>query len=191
MPYAEVAVNAAAPIRQTFTYRVPDELTVAVGQAVYVPFGARTLQGIVVEVTAEPRYQDTRDIEAVIDERPLATPERVSLASWLSDYYRAPLFDCVSLMLPPGFKRRPQTFLRLAFWAGDAPDDLNDAERAILDALREREDSEPEDLKLSLKDVRGVTRAIGALIRRGLVARTYQLARPSVQPRRERIFSAH
>ena len=58
MPYAEVAVNAAAPIRQTFTYRVPDELTVAVGQAVYVPFGARTLQGIVAEITAEPRFQD-------------------------------------------------------------------------------------------------------------------------------------
>ena len=183
MPYAEVAVNATAPIRQTFTYRVPDELTVAVGQAVYVPFGARTLQGIVVEVTAEPRYQDARDIEAVIDERPLATPERMSLASWLSDYYRAPLFDCVSLMLPPGFKRRPQTFLRLAFWAGDTPNDLNDAERVVLDALREREQSETEELKRSLKGVRGVARAIGSLIRRGLVARTYQLARPAVQPR--------
>ncbi len=183
MPYAEVAVNAAAPIRQAFTYRIPDELTVAVGQAVYVPFGARTLQGVVVEVTAEPRYQDARDIEAVIDERPLATPERVSLASWLSGYYRAPLFDCVSLMLPPGFKRRPQTFLCLAFWAGDAPDDLSDAERAVLDALREREESESEDLKRFLKDVRGAARAISLLIRRGLVARTYRLARPSVQPR--------
>ena len=183
MPYAEVAVNAAAPIRQTFTYRVPDGLTVAVGQAVYVPFGARTLQGIVAEVTAEPRYQDTRDIEAVIDERPLATPERVLLAAWLSDYYRAPLFDCVSLMLPPGFKRRPQTLLRLAFWAGDSPGDLNDAERTVLDALREREESESEDLKRSLKDVRGIARAIASLIRRGLVARTYRLARPAVQPR--------
>jgi primosomal protein N' (replication factor Y) len=183
MPYAEVAVNAAAPIRQTFTYRVPDELTVAVGQAVYVPFGARTLQGIVAEITAEPRFQDTRDIEAVIDERPLVTPERMSLAAWLSDYYRAPLFDCVSLMLPPGFKRRPQTLLRSAFWAGDAPDDLNDAERTVMDALREQEETESEDLKRSLKDVRGVGRAITSLVRRGLVARTYRLARPAVQPR--------
>ena len=183
MPYAEVAVNAAAPIRQTFTYRLPDELTVAVGQAVYVPFGARTLQGIVAEITAEPRYKDTRDIEAVIDARPLVTPERMSLAGWLSDYYRAPLFDCVSLMLPPGFKRRPQTLLHLAFWAGDAPDDLNDTERTVMDALREREETESEDLKRSLKDVRGVARAVASLVRRGLVARTYRLARPAVQPR--------
>ncbi|HEY5639607.1 MAG TPA: primosomal protein N' [Dehalococcoidia bacterium] len=183
MPYAEVAVNAAAPIRQTFTYRVPDELTVAVGQAVYVPFGMRTLQGIVAEVTAEPRYQDARDIEGVIDERPLATPERVSLARWLSDYYRAPLFDCVSLMLPPGFKRRPQTLLRPAFWTGDMPADLSEAERAVLEAVRDREEAELEDLQRSLKDVRGAARAIGSLIRRGLVARTYRLTRPAVQPR--------
>ncbi len=183
MPYAEVAVNAAAPIRQTFTYRVPDGLSVAPGQAVYVPFGARTLQGVVVEVTSEPRYQDARDIEGVIDERPLVTPERISLASWLSDYYRAPLFDCVSLMLPPGFKRRPQTLLRLACWAGEAPSDLTEAERAVLDALREREEAESEEFKRSLKDVRGAARAIASLVRRGLVARTYRLARPVVQPR--------
>jgi primosomal protein N' (replication factor Y) len=86
-------------------------------------------------------------------------------------------------MLPPGFKRRPQTFLRPAFWAGETSGDLNDAERAVLDALREREESESEDLKRSLKEVRGAARAIGSLVRRGLVARTYRLARPAVQPR--------
>ena len=50
MPFAEVAVNAAAPLRQTFTYRVPDGLAVAPGHAVYVPFGARSLQGVVIRI---------------------------------------------------------------------------------------------------------------------------------------------
>ncbi|HUF54345.1 MAG TPA: primosomal protein N' [Dehalococcoidia bacterium] len=181
MPYAEVAVNAAAPIRQTFTYRVPDGLNVAVGQAVYVPFGARTLQGIVCEVTEEPRYQDARDIEDIIDERPLLSPERVALALWLSGYYLAPLFDCVSLMLPPGFKRKPQTLVRPAFWAGDATHDLTDAERAVLDALQDRPEAELEELKRSLKSVRGAARAIGALTKLGVLARSYRLARPAVQ----------
>ena len=124
MPYAEVAVNAAAPIRQTFTYRVPDELTVAVGQAVYVPFGARTLQGIVFEVTAEPRYPDARDSEAVIDQQPPLTPVRASLASWLSEYYPAPPLDRVALMPPHGSKLSPQTILRPALWAYAPPDRL-------------------------------------------------------------------
>jgi primosomal protein N' (replication factor Y) len=179
MPYAEVAVNAAAPIRQTFTYRIPDGLAAAPGHAVYVPFGARTLQGIVMEVMEEPRYQDARDIEALIDERPLLTPERVALAGWLSGYYLAPLFDCVSLFLPPGFKRKPQTLVRPAFWAG--AEELSDAEQAVMDAVRERGETEVEELKRELKGVRGSARAIGSLIKRGLLARTYRLARPAVQ----------
>src|ERR1700674_2004727 len=97
MPYAEVAVNAAAPSRQTFTYRIPDGQDVQPGHAVYVPFGARTLQGIVMEVTDEPAYAEARDIEGLVEERPLVSVERLALARWLAEYYLAPLFDCVSL----------------------------------------------------------------------------------------------
>ena len=45
--YAEVAVNSSFPHRQTFSYIVPTGIDVVVGSAVYVPFGKRTLQGIV------------------------------------------------------------------------------------------------------------------------------------------------
>src|SRR2546426_298819 len=100
MPFAEVAVNAAAPLRQTFTYRVPDGLPIEPGQAVYVPFGSRTLQGIVVETSETASVAQTRDIADVIDVRPHLSPAQIQLARWLSDYYLAPLFDCISLMLP-------------------------------------------------------------------------------------------
>ncbi len=177
MPYAEVAVNAAAPIRQTFTYQIPDGVDVEPGHAVYVPFGARTLQGIVMEVTEEPAFAEARDIEGLIEERPLVTPERLALARWLAEYYLAPLFDCVSLMLPAGFKRKPLTFVRRAFWAGDSTeDDLPDAERAVLAALADRE-LNSEEVK---RDVKGGARATASLLRRGVLARTYRLARPAV-----------
>ena len=177
MAFAEVAVNAAAPIRQTFTYRIPDGLEVEVGHAVYVPFGARTLQGIVMEVTETPAFADAREIEGLIDERSLASRERVELAKWLAEYYLAPLFDCVSLMLPAGFKRKPLTFVRRAFWAGaSTEEDLSESERAVLEALGERE-TDAEELK---REVKGGARTISALIKRGLLARTYRLARPAV-----------
>ncbi len=177
MPFAEVAVNAAAPIRQTFTYRIPDGMAVSAGHAVYVPFGARTLQGIVMEVTAEPAFVEARDLEGLIDERPLVTPERLALARWLAEYYLAPLFDCVSLMLPAGFKRKPLTFVRRAFWAGDAAaDDLPESERAVLAALADKE-LNAEDVK---REVKGGARAISALLKKGILARTYRLARPAV-----------
>ena len=112
MPFADVAVNAAAPLRQTFTYRIPDGLPIEPGQAVYVPFGSRTLQGIVVERSDSASFAQTRDIADVIDVRPLLSPTHLQLAHWLSEHYLAPLFDCISLMLPPGFKRRPLVMLR-------------------------------------------------------------------------------
>jgi primosomal protein N' (replication factor Y) len=174
--YAEVAVNAAAPIRQTFTYRIPDGVDVEVGHAVYVPFGARTLQGIVMEVTDTPAFADARDIEGLIDERPLVSRERVALARWMSEHYLAPLFDCVSLMLPAGFKRKPLTFVRRAFWAEGAADDVSESERAVLEALSDRE-ADGEELK---REVKGGARAISSLIKRGVLARTYRLARPAI-----------
>src|SRR3972149_6817661 len=112
MPFAEVAVNAAAPLRQTFTYPLPDGLAIAPGHAVYVPFGSRSLQGVVMDAAEDSPFLDARDIEGLIDPQPLLSPARVALARWLSDHYLAPLFDCVSLMLPPGFKRGPITLLR-------------------------------------------------------------------------------
>ena len=79
MAYAEVAVNAAAPIRQTFTYRIPEGLSVRVGHSVYVPFGSRQLQGVILQVTEEPTFAEARDIEAVIDPEPVLSPERAQI----------------------------------------------------------------------------------------------------------------
>lgn len=176
--YAEVAVNATAPIRQTFTYAIPAGMDVQPGHAVYVPWGARTLQGIVMEVTEVPAYAEARDIEALIDDEPLVSPERLELAKWMSEHYLSPLFDCVSLLLPAGFKRKPLTFLRAAFWTDDAvKDELPEAERTLVDTVTERGEVEAEELKRAVK---AGARAMASLVKRGVLARTYRLARPSV-----------
>lgn len=180
--FAEVAVNAAAPARQTFTYRIPDGMGVEVGHAVYVPFGARTLQGVVMEVTETPAFADARNIEAVIDERPLVSPERIALAGWMADYYLAPVFDCVDLMLPSGFRRKPLTVLQPAFWTGAEPPDLTEDESTVLALVRERGEVEAEQLKRELK-VKAAARTISGLIKKGVLARSYRLAPPAVVPK--------
>lgn len=176
-------MNAAAPLRQTFTYTAPESLSVKPGHAVYVPFGARTLQGVVMEVTETPGFHEVRDIEELIDERPLLSPAHVALARWMSDLYMAPLFDCVALMLPPGFKRRPLSIFRLAGDPGDlAGLDLPDTQRAIIGYLSEHAEAEAGDLHRDVK-LKRMEAAIGALLRRGLITRSYRLARPSVTPK--------
>jgi len=183
MPYAEVAVNAAAPLRQTFTYRIPDHLDVSVGLAVYVPFGTRTLQGIVMEISDTPAFAEARDLTAVIDPQPMLSPSHIATAVWMSEHYLAPLFDCVSLMLPSGFKRRPVTILSPLATADELDAlSLTERQKTVLSAVIAAEEIESEALKRSLK-ITGVASAIAALVKRGFLQKSYKLARPAAKPK--------
>ena len=108
MKYAEVAVSAPGGHRHTFTYSVPDSLNVAVGSGVWVPFGARVLQGVVTSLAGISNISEIRAISSIIGASPLVSPERIQLALWIADYYLAPLFAAVALMLPPGFERKQE-----------------------------------------------------------------------------------
>ena len=183
MPFAEVAVNAAAPLLQTFTYRIPDGLPIEPGQAVYVPFGSRTLQGIVVERTDSASVAQTRDIADIIDVRPLLSPTHLQLARWLSEHYLAPLFDCISLMLPPGFKRRPLVMLRPLASLEELPHlKLTELQETVLRRAIDLGETEAELLRREVK-VKGAPSAISALIKRGFLQRSYRLARPQIAPK--------
>ena len=70
MKYAEVSVNSPAAQRRTFSYSIPTGLNVSAGQAVWVPFGEKTLQGIVLELSPYPAVEETRDILDVIEPAP-------------------------------------------------------------------------------------------------------------------------
>jgi len=111
MRYAEVSVNSPAAQRRTFSYSIPSELNIKVGQAVWAPFGNKILQGIVLELTDYPAVEETRDIAGIIELHPILSPPQISLARWISEYYLSPLFDAVALMLPPGFGRKSVTYI--------------------------------------------------------------------------------
>ena len=113
MKYAEVAVNSPIAQRRSFCYSTPTELEIDIGQAVWVPFGSKILQGIVVKVSDHPSFEATKEISGLITSFPLLSSARLEVAFWLSEYYLSPLFDAVALMLPPGFERRLATFLKL------------------------------------------------------------------------------
>jgi primosomal protein N' (replication factor Y) len=136
MAYAEVSVNSPIAQRRAFSYEIPACLSpdkIAVGQAVWVPFGEKILQGIVLELTDHPSVAETREIAGVIESTPLLSPAHVSLAQWISDYYLAPLFESVARMLPPGFERRVNTFLTQASELQEAPSSLPQEQKEILE----------------------------------------------------------
>ena len=112
--YVEVAVDAPVKSPATFTYSAPPELDLRPGCLVRAPFGHRTLSGVVVGVRDTPGVEHVKAVEALAAPAPLVSPERLALARWMADYYMAPLYDALAMMLPPNLRMRAHTVLRFA-----------------------------------------------------------------------------
>ena len=189
MGYAEVSVNSPVAQRRTFSYSIPSGLAIDVGQAVWVPFGDKLLQGIVLELSPYPAVEETKEIAAVIEPRPLLSKTHVLLARWLSEYYLSPLFDTVALMLPPGFERRALTFVSIA----SVPDDfdlsaLTPEQRQILELVQRRG-------RVSLKQLEKILgkkkaqNIVSHLAHRGLVVKSHEMEKVKVRPKVEPFLS--
>lgn len=112
--YAEVAifphrVPITRRIPETYTYLVPDDWpTLQAGAFVLAPFGTasdqeRLVSGIVTRATDElPDFPRLKPLTALLDDRPVVTPEHLELAHWLAATYLEPLSNCVRLFAPPG-----------------------------------------------------------------------------------------
>ncbi len=175
MRYAEVSVNSPVAQRRAFSYAIPSGLSVGVGQAVRVPFGDKLLQGIVLELTSYPSVEETREIAAVIESRPVLSLPHVLLARWISEYYLSPLFDAVALMLPPGFERKALTFVSVT----PNPDShdlsaLSQEQRLVLELVREQSSTGLKELEKKLGKKKAQT-IVSQLAGRGLLVRSYEL----------------
>ncbi len=184
MGYAEVSVNSPIAQRRTFSYTLPADLSVDVGQAVWVPFGDKLLQGIVLELTDYPSVEETKEIAGIIEPRPMLSPAHVFLARWISEHYLSPLFDAVALMLPPGFERKVLTFICRPPTTQE-PDisSLTREQRYVVELVCRQG-------KVGLRELEktfGARRArliTSKLIGQGLVVKSYELERVKVKPKR-------
>ncbi|MCL2519758.1 MAG: primosomal protein N' [Spirochaetaceae bacterium] len=97
--YIEVVVKS--PLKQSFTYSVPDGYMVQRGCRVEVSFGSRTLTAIVVAINAaKPADYEVKPINKIIDDQPLLTEELMSLAEWLAGYSFASLGEVLFAIIP-------------------------------------------------------------------------------------------
>ena len=118
-------------LSHSFTYAVPLHLQtrLSIGSRVLVPFGPTTLQGIVMSLatrlpTDSPRNHTLRnrvmpdrlrEIIARLDETPETDlpADLIALSHLVSEYYAAPLGQCLRLILPitPSLKSSPRYVL--------------------------------------------------------------------------------
>ncbi|MBA7506877.1 primosomal protein N' [subsurface metagenome] len=183
MGYAEVSVNSPVAQRRTFSYVIPSGLSVEVGQAVWVPFGDKLLQGIVLELTHYPAVEETREIDGVIEPRPVLFPAHVSLAYWISQHYLSPLFDAVALMLPPGFERKALTFISIPPISDNFDlSSLTPKQRHALELVQRQGKVSLGKLEKALGKKRAQT-IVAQLVRRGLAVRSYEVEPIKVRPK--------
>lgn len=114
--FAEVVLNRDHPrFYHPFTYSVPEALAhqVNLGSRVWVPLGGQRLEGYVVGWTSAPELKEIRDIEQVLGEGPVFSPDLIELARWMAEYYICPLTRVLKAMLPPSASGAAKNMVQL------------------------------------------------------------------------------
>jgi primosomal protein N' (replication factor Y) len=180
MNYAEVAVNSPGS-RSTFSYAIPPGLNISAGQAVWVPFGSRVIQGIVFQLSEQPSVEETKEIAGIVTDFPLLSPIQIKLAQWISEHYFAALFNALALMLPPGFERRAITCFQLT----DSQVDLSSLtpdQRQTLHIIREKKKISLPELE-EIVDKRKARHITNQLLDRQLITKILELEKAKIKPK--------
>jgi len=187
--FVDVAVDVPR-VDATFTYHLPPELEerVAVGQLVVVPFGERTVPGVVVDRGEASTVTHTRAVEALLDPEPVVTPQQIALARHMARTTLSPLAAWLRLMLPPGLSGLSDTLYRLTP-QGEAltvaESDLTPAQRRLVRLLQQRGMLRGRQIDRALPRTRWRSSA-QALRRRGLLRTEPILRPPAVRAQTER-----
>ncbi len=173
-------------LTRAFHYSIPPELRgeLRPGHLVWVPFGPRTLQGIVVGLDEKSPVAETRDLLRLADPEPVLASELLELAHWIADYYLTPIHRVLEAMLPPGVTQDVDVLVEAVAGpeAGGVPGDLPEAQRALLDVLRAAGPSTYRQLarRAGMRNWRNLLRPLET---RGLIRRTEVARPPSVRPK--------
>ncbi len=108
-----VEVALPVPLRQTFTYVLPEGLreSVKIGARLIVPFGKQQLTGYAVALhdeldsAIEIEESQLKEIVELIDAEPLLTEEIIKLTQWTADYYASFWGEVLKASLPAGINQ--------------------------------------------------------------------------------------
>ncbi|NNE47737.1 MAG: primosomal protein N' [Rhodothermales bacterium] len=114
-----VEVALPLPIESTFSYSVPAEWTdeIGLGYRVVVPFGSRTMTGVVVAMSDEPDPEAKKialkSILDLPDAYPAMTDGLLKVTEWVAEYYVCGPGEAMRAALPPGIEIQSETVVQL------------------------------------------------------------------------------
>ncbi|MFC2166525.1 primosomal protein N' [Acidobacteriota bacterium] len=145
--YAEIVFPL--PINQKFLYEVPDVWTdkAKVGSRVLASFHNRTLTGFILRLTKNsplPAF-DIKEINEVLDEKPVFSASILLFTQKLSEYYYSSLGELLQAALPAGyvFKSKQDVYVTEKGKKALEEKELSIDERKLLNLYLKRPYSEP------------------------------------------------
>ena len=143
-------VALPVPLPRPFDYLPPhgvDPASVAIGQRILVPFGARELIGIVIGHGVAEAGIEPKPALALPDPQPLLQGELLTSLHWLAAYLHAPLGDVLATAMPAALRRgEPLAETTRHGWR------LTEAGRTALPAMRAGKPQALAALLASLRD---------------------------------------
>lgn len=178
--YAQVIVDIVHEnVAHTFTYRIPDGMTLTAGQRVEVPFGRMRKEGVVLSLTQETDVppEKLRDILRPLEDYAAICPALLTLAQQMADDVHCPLAETLRLMLPAQMRGgriqvKTQTVAQAAkpremLEAAALAEKRSPKRRLLLTVLSDGRTHPMEELKLLVRDPLQALRQIEAA---GLIA---------------------
>ena len=164
---AKVAIAAATyAIDKPYDYLAPEELGIAVGSRVLVPFGRgnRTSEAVVLSLYRAVPEKPLKAIRECLDDEPILTQREIKLALWMRQRYFCTLYDAIHTVLPAAVWYHYREVWHLT--DGTMPENVGDKERAVCEAIGEGT-QETEALKKCFGE--GVVPLLREMKKRGIV----------------------
>ena len=138
------------PVKGSFTYVVPSDADLTIGQRVVVQFGSRKLYtAIVLKIHNEkPKEYDAKELLAILDEAPIVNEKQLQFWEWIAKYYMCNLGDVMNAALPSSFKLASESKVIIhPDFDGDL-EGLLENESAIVNALLHQDELLIQDIIL-------------------------------------------
>ncbi|PDS26904.1 replication restart helicase PriA [Flavobacterium branchiophilum] len=138
MYFIDVIIALSLP--KTFTYQINEHEFhfIQIGMRVVVPFGKSKLYtAIVVKIHQnEPLLYQAKEIDQILDEKPIVTPIQIQHWFWISDYYMCNIGEVLKAALPSALLLESETTIECDTSNFIDEKTLNDEEFLIYEALK-------------------------------------------------------
>ena len=183
--FVQIVVNVPA-VSGVFDYAIPESLAgqVGVGHLVVVPFGNKTVQGVVFRFLDQPSVPNVKEVAELVDPLPVLTQPQIALAEAMAESTLAPLAAIVSLFLPIGVSQEADVNYQLLLT--NYSEKLSPVATRIVNILKERGSLRGRQIDTHFRKVEWRNSA-AMLVRRGVISARSVLPPPRVRSKTARV----